>query len=180
MSGGKAEPRPSLFKDKYCHYTLHIQTSRALYTLQCTCIHLYILYTVGYFFTSLFSFASKLYILQRTVSRDFEHFYFLKTFINFTFHNADTVMAYSHRLHGVSRVVDYTWIGVCVVVDYTVYTLTQCLWSHRLRSNMTTWTPKVNFEGFSLTLKEQSGKRSILCVFTYSLAIFSKLEKGVT
>ena len=69
-------------------------------------------------------FASKLYILQRTVSRDFEHFYFLKTFINFTFHNADTVMAYSHRLHGVSKVVDYTWSGVCVVVDYT---LTQCL-----------------------------------------------------
>ena len=54
VSGGKAEPRPSLFIDKYCHYTLHIQTSRALYTLQCTCIHLYILYTVGYFFTSLF------------------------------------------------------------------------------------------------------------------------------
>ena len=92
---------------------------------------------------------------------DFKKFFeLLKIFINFTFHNADTVMAYSHRLHGVSRVVDYTWIGVCVVVDYTVYTLTQCLWSHRLRSNMTTWTPKVNFEGFSLTLKEQSGKRS--------------------
>ena len=108
-------------------------------------------------------------------NNDFKKFFeLLKIFINFTFHNADTVMAYSHRLHGVSRVVDYTWIGVCVVVDYTVYTLTQCLWSHRLRSNMTTWTPKVNFEGFSLTLKEQSGKRSILCVFTYSLAIFSK------
>ena len=54
VSGGKAEPRPSLFIDKYCHYTLHIQTSRALYTLQCMCILLYILYTVGYFFTSLF------------------------------------------------------------------------------------------------------------------------------
>ena len=43
---------------------------------------------------------------------------------------------------------------------------------------MTTWTPTANFGGFSQTLKEQSGEKMYLGVFTYLIAIVYKHEGG--
>ena len=151
VSGGKAEPRPSLFIDKYCHYTLHIQTSRALYTLQCMCIVYTSIHTVycGVLFYLVILPAntycngqcheiSNAFIWSKN---DFKKFFeLLKIFINFTFHNADTVMAYSHRLHGVSRVVDY---------------MERCLCSRRLYAD-------------TMSLKSSTTLKQVLVVIDYA------------
>ena len=43
-------------------------------------------------------------------------------------------------------------------------------------TSMTTWTLFENFEGFSQILKEQSGKKRYLGVFTHPIAIIWKFE----
>ena len=43
---------------------------------------------------------------------------------------------------------------------------------------MTTQTPMVNLEGFSMTLKEQSGKKKVLDVITYSMEIILNVKIG--
>ena len=71
-----------------------------------------------------------------------------------------------------------------VVLDYVeMWRHSHWLCRHDVRGHsettMPTWISAVNFGRLSLTLKEQSSKNKYLSVFTFTIAIFWKVENGV-